>query len=100
MFRHNHVSVDDEAILATRFFQDVSESISTFRCPQDRLTSIAAAGDEMQVLRTVVAMELSRHRARLARMRNLDCDGALSQLVMKCPHIAKSAMCGAPARLK
>jgi hypothetical protein len=98
MFGHNDVSMDDEAILATCFFQDVDEPISTFRCTQNGLTSVAATGNEMQVLRTVVAMELSRHRARLARMRDLDCDGTLSQFVMKSPHIAKNATCGAPSR--
>jgi hypothetical protein len=79
VFRHYDAPVDDETILATPFFKDVEESISTFRCAQDRLTSVAATGDEMQVLCTVVAMEPSRHRVRLAGMRNLDCDPALSQ---------------------
>ncbi len=99
VFGHNDISVDDEAIFSTRFFQEIDESISTFRCAQDRLASIAATGDEMQVLRTVVAMEPSRHWVRLAGMGALDCDNALGQLVMKSPHIAKSAMCGAPATL-
>jgi hypothetical protein len=99
MFRHHDVSVDDEAILATCFFQDIDEAISTFCCTQDGLASVAATGDEMQVLCTIVAMELSRHRITLAGMRDRDCDRVLSKLVMKRPHIAKDAMCGAPASI-
>jgi hypothetical protein len=97
VFGHNHVSVD-EAKLRTCFFQYVEEPISTFRCTQNGLTPVAAAGDEMQVLCTVVAMELSRHRIRLAGMRDLDCDRALNDPVMKHPHIANYAMCRAPGR--
>jgi hypothetical protein len=50
VFGHNDISVDDEAIFPTRFFQNIDETISMFGCTQDRVTSIAATGDEMQVL--------------------------------------------------
>jgi hypothetical protein len=74
MFGHDNVSVDHEAILATRFSQNVEKPISTFPSAQDRLASVAAAGDEMQVLRAVVAMEISRHPVRLAGVSDLGCD--------------------------
>jgi hypothetical protein len=41
-------------------------------------------------------MELSCHWISLTGMSDLDGDTAPSPLVMKSPHIAKNAMCGAP----
>ena len=89
--------MDDKAILAACFFKNVDEPISTFRDTEDGMTVVTATGDEMQMLCTVVAMELSRHGVRLEGMRSLDCDHALRRFVTKSPPIAKNAMSVAPA---
>jgi len=83
VFGHDDISVDDEAVPATGLFKDIEEPISTFRCTHDGLTSVAAAGDEMEMLGAVVAMKISRHRTRVEGIGRLDRDRALGQFVMK-----------------
>ena len=89
VFGHDYVSVNDEPVLAARFFEDGAEAVSAFRGAQDGLTMVTATGDEVQMLCAVVAMELSRHGARLEGMRSLDCDRARRRFVTKA-HTSRS----------
>ena len=89
VFGHDYVSVNDKPVLAARFFKNVDEPISTFRGTEDGLTMVTAAGDEVQMLCAVVAMELSGHGARLEGMRSLDCDRARRRFVTKA-HTSRS----------
>jgi hypothetical protein len=61
VLRHDYVSLDHEAILLARFFQDAQEKISALGRAQLRLAVVATAGDEMQVVTTVVAMQPLSH---------------------------------------
>jgi hypothetical protein len=61
VLRHDYVSLDHEAILLARFFQDAQEKIAALGRAQLRLAVVATAGDEMQVLTTVVAMKPLSH---------------------------------------
>ena len=54
---HNDVSVDDKAVLAARFFQDLQEKIPSFGRTQLWLATIATAGNKMQIFSAIIAME-------------------------------------------
>jgi hypothetical protein len=56
MLRHDDVSVDHEAVLLARFFQDAQEKIAAFGRAQLRLATVTTAGDEMQIIIAVIAM--------------------------------------------
>ena len=57
VFGHDDVSVDHEAVLLARFFQDAQEKVAAFGLVQLRLAVVATAGDEMQVMVAVIAMQ-------------------------------------------
>jgi hypothetical protein len=66
MLGHEDIPVDDEAVLATRFFQDLQEKVAALDGAQLRLAAIATAGNEMQVLSAIIAMETFGHPDRVA----------------------------------
>jgi hypothetical protein len=65
VLRHNYISVDHEAIFLTRFFQDSQEKITAFGRAQLRLAVVATAGDEVQILAAVIAMQALGHPVRV-----------------------------------
>ena len=100
VFAHHDVPVDYESVLAARLLQDFQKSVAAIGEIQNRLTPIAAAGDEVKMLGTIVAMESAGHTTRVEGNLRTDCDGALSQFVTK-THTSQSARCvGHPAIVK
>jgi predicted DNA-binding protein len=61
MLRHNHVAVDDEAILAAGFLQDFEEQVATEGGAEVRAAVVATAGDVVQIVVAVEAVETLRH---------------------------------------
>jgi len=66
VLRHDDVSVDHKAVLLARFFQDAQEKIAAFGRAQLRLAVTATAGDEMQVMGAVIAMQALGHPVRVS----------------------------------
>jgi hypothetical protein len=62
---HDDVSVDHEAVLLARGFQDVQEKVAAFGRAQLRLAVVATAGDEMQIVVAVIAMQALGHPVRV-----------------------------------
>jgi len=54
---HNDVSVDDKAVLAARFFQDLQEKIPSCGRAEYGLAMVAATGNKMQIFSAIIAME-------------------------------------------
>ena len=65
VFRHDYVSVDHEAVLVARFFQDAEEEVAAFGGAKLRLAVVATAGDEMQIVTAVITMQALGHLARV-----------------------------------
>jgi len=61
MLRHDDVAVDDEAILAAGFLQDFEEQVATESSAELRATVVATAGDVVQIVVPVEALEALRH---------------------------------------
>src|ERR1019366_2901839 len=78
---HDDVSVDYEAVLLARFFQDAQEKCASFGRVQLRLAVVATAGDEMQVMVAVIATQPLGHPVRVRAEFQFDCDPALSRMV-------------------
>ena len=74
VFGHDDVSVDHEAVLLARFFQDAQEKVAAFGLVQLRLAVVATAGDEMQVMVAVIAMQALGHPVRVRAEFQFDCD--------------------------
>jgi len=55
--------VDDKAVLAARFFQDLQEKIPSFGRTQLWLATIATAGNKMQIFSAIIAMESCGRRS-------------------------------------
>jgi len=62
---HDDVSVDHKAVLLAGFFQDAQKKIAAFGRAQLRLAVVAAAGDEMQIMVAVIAMQALGHPIRV-----------------------------------
>jgi len=62
---HDDISVDHEAELPAGLFQDAQEQVAAFGPVQLRLAMVATAGDEMQIVVAVIAMQALRHPARV-----------------------------------
>ena len=62
---HDDVAVDHKAILLARFLQDAQEKVATFGRAQLRLAVVATAGDEMQIMVAVIAMQALGHPIRV-----------------------------------
>ena len=56
MLRHHDIPDDDESVALTRLLEDREEAITGGRI-QQRQSSIARASDEVQVVRTISAMQ-------------------------------------------
>jgi len=63
MFRHDHISHDDEAITLTRLFQNGKEAVAAARSTKKRQPPIARASDKVQMVSAVNAMQTGRHRS-------------------------------------
>ena len=100
MLWHDDISVDDEAIFAPRFLQYSCKQVATLRRTQLRQAVIATAGDEMQVLGTVVAMEALGHGLRLTGCTATDSDRRRCWSVTNPTHSQRTRMSGAPAQSK
>src|ERR1700685_3272984 len=77
VLRHHHISHDDEPITLAGLFQNREEAVAGVRCAEKRQPPVAGAGDKVQVMRTVTAMQAAghnnswyrQHRARPRRKR-------------------------------
>lgn len=74
MFRHDHVSDDDESISAADLLEDLEKQIPAFR-GEIRTAAIATAGNEMQMSGLVTAMQVAGHGARVGPSGPVVCDG-------------------------
>ena len=61
MFRHDHVAHRREAVAHARLFQNRQESIAAARRTEERQSPIARAGDKVQVMSAVSAMQTAGH---------------------------------------
>ena len=61
MFGHHDLSDYHEAVLLPRLFENGKEAVACARSIEEGQTVIARVGDEVQVLRTVRAMQAGRH---------------------------------------
>jgi len=57
VLRHDDKSVDHEAVLLARLFQDAQNKVAAFGRAQLRLAMVATAGDEMQIVVAVIAIQ-------------------------------------------
>ena len=64
---HEHVSVNYKAVLAACFFQDSQEKIATFGAAELGPAAVATAGDKMQILGAIIAMQPLGHPIRVNR---------------------------------
>ena len=74
VFRHNHVSDNDELISTADLFENLEEQVAAFR-GEVRTAAIATAGNEMQMSGLVTAMQVARHGARVVPSGPVVCDG-------------------------
>jgi hypothetical protein len=61
VLRHDHVAYDNETVALTYLFEDTQEKITPPGTAQPALSMIATAGNEVEMLGAVVALEVSRH---------------------------------------
>jgi hypothetical protein len=61
MFRHDDVANRDKAITLARLFQDREESVPGSRRTEEGQSPVAGTSDEVQVVRTVRAMQARGH---------------------------------------
>ncbi len=61
MFRHDHISHDYEAIALAGLFQNREEAVAAARSVEKRQSPIARAGDKVQVMGAVAAMQAAWH---------------------------------------
>lgn len=64
VFGHDYISHDDEAVPLTSLLQDRKEAIATARAVEKRQSPVTGAGDKVQVMRTVTAMQAAGHDKR------------------------------------
>src|SRR5579872_3994662 len=62
MFRHDHVSDNDEAITLTSLFEDGEEAIAAARSTKKRQPPGTGTGDKVQMMSAVSAMQTGRHK--------------------------------------
>jgi len=74
MLGHHHVSTYDEAVPLANFLKNVKKQIATIGRVQDRPTMIATARDEVQMLQSVVSLELAGHEGRVSVAERVRCD--------------------------
>jgi hypothetical protein len=65
MLGHHYISHNLEAVLASDLLESVKEHLTRPSCNQKRPATIAAASDEMQIPKTVNALESAGHSAAL-----------------------------------
>ena len=65
VLRHDHISVDDKAVLAARLFQDFHKQVAPPRRTQFWLAAVTTAGAEVQIVRAIIAMESLGHPVRI-----------------------------------
>ena len=62
---HEDISVNDKAIPVAGFFQDSREKVTVFGGVQLGLTVVATAGNKMQILGAIIAIQPCGHRVRV-----------------------------------
>ena len=65
VFGHDNVAEHLKPILPPNLLEDAQENIARTPASQKRLPFVATAGNEMEVLKTVNALQTSRHGAPL-----------------------------------
>lgn len=65
MLGHDHVTVHHEAIFTPRLLEDSQEKVPPFACPQLWASTVAAAGNKVQILCAVETMQSLGHLASL-----------------------------------
>jgi hypothetical protein len=65
MFGHNHISEDDEIVAQADFFESFQKQVAMARAAEQRPPLITTAGDEMQVIVTVVAADAGGHERKI-----------------------------------
>jgi hypothetical protein len=61
VFRHYDVADDDESVALARLFQNREEAVAAASGAQKRQSPVAGAGDKVQVMRAVTAMQTAGH---------------------------------------
>ena len=74
MLGHDHVSVDYETVLTAGFFQDCQKQVATAGRAEFWLPMVTTAGDEVEVVRAVVALGVLRHAVRIVSRSEFYCD--------------------------
>src|SRR5271157_222292 len=78
VFGHDHVAVDYKLVLLPRLFQYPQKQIAAPSAAQLRLAAIATAGDEVQVMAAVEALQSRGHDRRITVYPRFGCDVGLS----------------------
>jgi hypothetical protein len=95
VIRHHHVSHDYEAVALASFLEDLEEEVAAARRSQPRLSVIAGASNEVEMVLAVVALEAFRHvlTVRLGAVQGLkkSIARAFAFRVWECPPFAKDA---------
>ena len=61
MFGHHHVADYDKGILLPGALQDTQEQVTALAAAKLRTAPTATAGDEVQIVPTIPALQTSRH---------------------------------------
>jgi len=61
VFRHDHVAEHNKAVALPDFFQKVEQQVATAGSAQQGKSAVTTAGDEVQIVGTVVTFEAARH---------------------------------------
>src|ERR1700739_4558575 len=61
MFRHDDIPDDHEPVALARLFQNREEAVAAARRAQKRQTPVAGAGDKVQLMSAVSAMQAAGH---------------------------------------
>jgi len=83
VFGHDYISHDDEVIAPAGLLQNREETVAAASCAQKRQSPVARAGDKVQMMGAVSAMQTAGH----------DDPHGTSSIV---PALAKSARTGHP----
>jgi len=73
VFRHDYVSHYHKVVRQASFFEDGQEQSTTSGCIQEWAALIAAARNEMEVVRTVISRQTGRHRYENSRGNRPSC---------------------------
>ena len=83
VFWHNDVSDDHEHIAPSHLLQHVEKQVTAARSPEQGLSAIATASDEMKIPGAVAAVKVLPHGERITPQEGSRGDGSHRQMVIK-----------------